>query len=89
VICRSASEADFHMALNDVVQMLESLTPIQLCHLIRVERIPLLTRYDIFLPCGITLKFSQIQNIDEADSLAYTLHNFKMDIEQVAFTGTE
>lgn len=54
---------------------------------IKVERIPGTPDYNVFLPCHVRLKFTWTNTLNAKNPLSFILHNFDMDICQVAFTG--
>jgi len=54
---------------------------------IKVEKIPGTPNYNVFLPCDVRLKFAWTCIGDSKNPLSHILHNFDMDICQVAFTG--
>ncbi|CAF4705188.1 unnamed protein product, partial [Rotaria sp. Silwood2] len=54
---------------------------------IKVEKIPGTPDYNVFLPCQVTLNFAWANVGNSKNPLSHILHNFDMDICQVAFTG--
>lgn len=55
---------------------------------IKVEKVPGSLNYDVFLPCGIKLNFVHRSTSNSKVGLSSILHNFDMDICQLAFTGS-
>lgn len=54
---------------------------------VNLEKIPGTPDYLVFLPCHIQLKFTWTPLGKSKNPLSHILHNFDMDICQVAFTG--
>lgn len=54
---------------------------------IKVERIPGTPDYNVLLPCHVRLNFTWTNTLNAKNPLSFILHNFDMDICQVAFTG--
>jgi hypothetical protein len=75
----------------DAVTKLNIVTSKYSKHEINIEKVhgPGLIRYDIYLPCGIKLNFFSTLLIENCQNpLSHILHNFDMDICQVAFKGS-
>ena len=52
-----------------------------------MEKNPGASSYDVFLPCKVQLNFSSTSTRNSKQPLSHILHNFDMDICQIAFTG--
>jgi hypothetical protein len=52
-----------------------------------MERIPGTPDYNVFLPGHVRLHFAWMSIGTSKNPLSHILHNFDMDISQVAFTG--
>ena len=53
----------------------------------KVDKVPGSSHYHVFLPCGIKLDFVNTSIHWSKDSISYIMHNFDMDISQIAYTG--
>jgi hypothetical protein len=78
---------DFSIAVTDVIIKLQIITLKHLKHLIKVEKTPGSLHYDILLPCGVKLNFKYKPPDDSKNPISHILHNFDIDLSQVAFTG--
>ena len=78
---------DFEIAVMNVVTKLQTMTSKYLTHKIKVEKTPGLLRYDVLLPCGLQLNFLYTPIQYSKNPLSHILHNFDMDICQIAFIG--
>ncbi|CAF4056797.1 unnamed protein product [Rotaria magnacalcarata] len=76
---------DFEMAVLNVITKLKKMQPMHLKHEIMVEKISGSLHYYISLPCGVKLNFYYTSAEKSKDPLSHVLHNFDMDICQVAF----
>jgi hypothetical protein len=54
---------------------------------IKAEKIPGASSYNVFLPCGVQLNICWTSVGSSKNTLSHILHNFDIDICQVAFTG--
>ncbi|CAF1566950.1 unnamed protein product [Adineta ricciae] len=54
---------------------------------IKMEKIPGTPSYNVFLPCNVRLNFTWMPIRNSKAPLSHILHNFDMDICQVAFNG--
>jgi hypothetical protein len=54
---------------------------------IKAEKIPGTPDYNVLLPCHVRLNFAWTSIGNSKNPLSHILHNFDMDICQVAFTG--
>ncbi|CAF2240609.1 unnamed protein product [Rotaria magnacalcarata] len=79
---------DFEMAVLNVIIKLKKMQPMHLKHEIMVEKISGSLHYYISLPCGVKLNFYYTSAEKSKNPLSHVLHNFDMDICQVAFIGT-
>ncbi|CAF3628440.1 unnamed protein product [Rotaria socialis] len=78
---------DFEMAVLNVITKLKKMQPMHLKHEIIVEKISGSLHYYISLPCGVKLNFYYTSAEKSKNPLSHVLHNFDMDICQVAFIG--
>lgn len=87
LIYSASNGTDFETAVMDTINKLKKLIPQHLLHEIKTEKVPGSLRYDVFLPCGVKLNFLYTPINNSKYPLSHILHNFDMDICQVAFTG--
>lgn len=78
---------DFKKSIDLVVSNLKKIVPQDIRNEIKVERIPGTPDYNVFLPCCVRLNFAWTSIGNSKNPLSHILHNFDMDICQVAFTG--
>ncbi|CAF4561960.1 unnamed protein product [Rotaria socialis] len=78
---------DFEMVVLNVITKLQKVHPVHLKHEIMVEKISGSLHYYISLPCGVKLNFYYTPAEKSKNPLSHVLHNFDMDICQVAFIG--
>ena len=78
---------DFKKSIDLTVNNLNKMVPQDLRNEIKVERIPGTADYNVFLPCHVRLKFAWTGIGNSKNPLSHILHNFDIDICQVAFTG--
>lgn len=78
---------EFEAAVTNVINMLQKRVLKDSKNQLKVEKVPGSLNCDIFLPCGIKLNFLFKSVPNSQIPLSHVLHNFDMDICQVAFTG--
>lgn len=83
----SSCGTNFASDVENTISRVESGCSIHMKHLIKVEKMPFLSRYDVVLPCGINLSFVSTPAASASDPMSHVLHNFDTDISQIAFTG--
>ena len=79
--------SDFETVVQNTVEILNKIISLDLTSTIKMEKIPGASSYNVFLPCNVQLNFSSISTGNSKQPLSHILHNFDMDICQVAFTG--
>lgn len=78
---------DFKKSIDSTVDNLKKKFSQDLQNKIKVEKIPGTPDYNVFLPGHIRLNFAWTGIGNSEKPLSHILHNFDMDICQVAFTG--
>ncbi|CAF3285241.1 unnamed protein product [Rotaria sp. Silwood2] len=78
---------DFNKSIDTTVNNLNKMVSQGSRKEIKVEKIPGTPCYNVFLPCHIRLKFTWTDIGNSKNPVSHILHNFDMDICQVAFTG--
>ena len=78
---------DFKKSIDVTVNNLNKIVSQGSMDEIKVEKIPGTPDYNVFLPCHIRLNFAWTGIGNSKNPLSHILHNFDMDICQVAFTG--
>lgn len=78
---------DFKKSIDVTVDHLHKITSQDLRKDIRVERVLGTPDYNVFLPCQVRLKFAWVGVGNSMNPLSHILHNFDMDVCQVAFAG--
>jgi hypothetical protein len=78
---------DFKKSIDMTIGHLHKITSEDLRNEIRIERILGTPDYNVFLPCQVRLKFAWAGAANSTNPLSHILHNFDMDICQVAFNG--
>ena len=78
---------DFELAVTHTITKLKTITPEHLKHEVKMEKILGFPRYVVLIPYGVRLNFLYTPASNSKNSLSHILHNFDMDISQVAFTG--
>lgn len=79
--------SNFEKIVQSTVNNLNRIICVDLSNAIKMEKVPGVSSYNVFLPSNIHLNFSSISTRNSKQSLSHILHNFDMDICQVAFTG--
>jgi hypothetical protein len=78
---------DFKKSIDVIVNKLHKIVSQDSANEIKVEKIPGTPHYNVFLPCHAQLNFTWTPIGNSKNPLSHILHNFDMDICQVAFTG--
>ncbi len=78
---------DFKKSIDVTVNNLNKMVSEDSTSAIKVEKIPGTPDYNVFLPCHVRLNFTWAAIGKSKNPLSHILHNFDMDICQVAFTG--
>ncbi|CAF1202272.1 unnamed protein product [Adineta ricciae] len=78
---------DFKKSIDDIVNNINKIGSKSSTNKIRVEKITGTPNYNVFLPCHVQLNFIWTPIRKSKKPLSHILHNFDMDICQVAFTG--
>jgi hypothetical protein len=78
---------DFKKSIDVTVNNLNKIVSQDLRNEIKVERISGTPDYNVFLPGHVRLNFAWTGIGNSENPLSHILHNFDMDICQVAFTG--
>ncbi|CAF1021953.1 unnamed protein product [Rotaria magnacalcarata] len=78
---------DFEKTIDSTIANLNKMGSRHLTNVIKVEKVPGASSYNVFLHCGIQLNISRPSIGESKNPLSHILHNFDMDICQVAFTG--
>ena len=78
---------DFHTTVETTIDALGKMIRPGPKGQIKLEKVPGAPSYHVFLPCDVRLNISWISIRNSKNPLSYILHNFDMDICQVAFTG--
>lgn len=78
---------EFENTMRATVDRLNGMLSASVKNQIKLESIPGTDRHNVFLPCNVTLNFSCPYVSNSKKPLSHILHNFDMDICQVAFTG--
>ena len=78
---------DFKKLIDTTVNNLDKMASQGLRKEIKLEQIPGAPSYNVFLPCQVRLNFTWTSIGNSKNPLSHILHNFDMDICQVAFTG--
>ncbi len=79
--------SNFKTTVQSTVNILNKIISCNLTNAIKMEKIPGTSSYNVFLPCNVRLHFSSISTGNLKQPLSHILHNFDVDICQVAFTG--
>ena len=79
--------SDFENVIRTTVNLLNEMLSEDLKNQIKVENISGTVNYNVFLPCNVTLNICRAYTRNSKKPLSHILHNFDMDITQVAFTG--
>jgi hypothetical protein len=79
--------SDFERIVQSTVDILNKIISCDLMNAIKMEKVPGTSSYNVFLPCNVKLNFSATSTGNSKQPLSHILHNFDMDICQVAFTG--
>jgi hypothetical protein len=79
---------DFEAIVQSTVNILNKRLFPDLTNTIKIEKVPGAPSYNVFLPCNVQLHFSSTSTGNSKQPLSHILHNFDMDICQVAFTGS-
>ena len=79
--------ACFESAVFDAIMKLQRMDSLNKRDQLRVEQIPSTLQCFVHLSNGITLNFFNTPPEDAKNPLSHILHNFDMDITQVAFVG--
>ncbi|CAF1023470.1 unnamed protein product [Adineta steineri] len=87
LIYLSNNGADFEIIVMNTIIKLQAMASKCFKEELKVEKTPGRHRYDVVLPCGVKLNFFLISTGNSKSPLSHVLHNFDMDISQVAFTG--
>ena len=87
IIYPTTDAACFQSAVFDTVMKLRRTDSVNKRHLLRLEPIPSTLQCFVHLSNGITLNFFNTPPEDAQNPLSHILHNFDMDISQVAFVG--
>jgi hypothetical protein len=78
--------SDFETIVQTTVNILNKIISPDLTNVIKMEKVPRASSYNVVLPCNVQLNFSTSTG-NSKQPLSHILHNFDMDICQVAFTG--
>ena len=78
---------DFKKSIEIIVNDLDKMASQGLQKEIKLEKIPGTSSYNVFLPCHVRLNFTWTSIGNSKNPLSHILHNFDMDICQVAFSG--
>ncbi|CAF1321492.1 unnamed protein product [Adineta steineri] len=78
---------NFKKSIDVTVDKLNKMVSQDLMNEIKVEKIPGKSAYNVFLPCQVRLNFTWSPIEKSKNPLSHILHNFDMDICQVAFIG--
>ena len=78
---------DFHQTVEAIVDILKKMNPQNPMNEIKLDKIPGTPCYHVFLSCNVQLTFSMAVVGSSKYPLSHILHNFDLDICQVAFTG--
>ena len=78
---------DFKKSIDITVNNLNNMASEGLPNEIKVEKIPGTPSYHVFLSCNVRLNFTWISLGNSKNPLSHILHNFDMDVCQIAFTG--
>jgi hypothetical protein len=78
---------DFETTVKATVNTLNKMVSADLMKEIKAEKVPGAPCYNVFLPCNVQLNFSWTSVGNSKNPLSHILHNFDMDICQVAFIG--
>ena len=79
--------SNFEKIVRSTVNNLNKIISLDLPNAIKMEKVPRVSSYNVFLPCNIHLNFYSISTRNSKQPLSHILHYFDMDICQVAFTG--
>lgn len=79
--------ADFERSIEVIVDNLSKMAILGSVDKIKLEKIQGTPDYNVFLPGNVQLKFTWPVLGKSKNPLSHILHNFDMDICQVAFTG--
>lgn len=79
--------SDFQTLVQSTVIILNKRISPDLTNAIKMEKVPGASSYNVMLPCNVQLNFSLAFTGNSKQPLSHILHNFDMDICQVAFTG--
>ncbi|CAF2057501.1 unnamed protein product, partial [Rotaria magnacalcarata] len=77
---------EFEAAVTTTINKLHAIALKHLKHQINVEKVTGSLNYNVSLPCGVTLNFLHKSSKNSKNPLLHILHNFDMDICQVAYT---
>jgi hypothetical protein len=80
--------SDFDITVQSTIHVLKKIIYKNPTNAIKVEKVPGLSCYNVFLPCNVQLNFSTISIGNSKQTISHILHNFDIDISQVAFTGS-
>jgi hypothetical protein len=78
---------DFKMSIDTIVMYLNQMIIGSRMNEIIAEKFPGAPSYNVFLPCDVRLHFTWIPTRNSKNLLSHILHNFDMDICQVAYNG--
>ena len=83
----AADTSDFETIVQNTVNNLNKTISLDLKNAIKMEKVSGASSYNVYLPYNVLLNFSSISTGDSKQPLSHILHNFDMDICQVAFAG--
>ncbi len=79
--------SDFEITVQNTIDDLKKIISSNPTNAIKIEKVPGSSCYNVFLPCNVRLNFSTISVGNSKQTISHILHNFDIDISQVAFTG--
>lgn len=79
--------SDFRNTIEATLNRLNEMFSADMKNQIKIENIPGTAHHNVFLPGNVILNFSKEYTRNSKKSLSHILHNFDIDISQVAFTG--
>ncbi|CAF3044652.1 unnamed protein product [Rotaria socialis] len=89
IVGGAIDEIEFEAAVTITINKLHAIALKHLKYQINVEKVTGSLNYNVSLPCDVTLNFLHKSSENSKKPLSHILHNFDMDICQVAYTGNK
>ncbi len=87
LIYYSNNISDFESTVQSTVDILNKMISSKSTNVIKMEKVPGSPCYNVVLPCDVRLKFTIAFVGNSKQPISHILHNFDVDISQVAFVG--